>query len=119
MSKLQKITKKTGTGSNIFLKFFFAIAVALCDLCENIQVTMRPSRSIRAITAAVTPVIACCSVASAIPAFPGAEGAGANALGERGGEVFHITSLADTHVCKSWRFFASIRGTAGLFQYSP
>lgn len=35
-------------------------------------------------------------VTMAIPAFPGAEGFGANALGGRGGDVYHVTSLADT-----------------------
>ncbi len=34
--------------------------------------------------------------ALAIPAFPGAEGFGANSTGGRGGEVFHVDSLAGT-----------------------
>ncbi|WP_428940688.1 hypothetical protein [Fontivita pretiosa] len=40
---------------------------------------------------------ACAPLAWALPAFPGAEGYGANAVGGRGGEVFHVTSLADTN----------------------
>ena len=36
------------------------------------------------------------SVSEPLLAFPGAEGAGANALGGRGGDVYYVTSLADS-----------------------
>ncbi|MBC8105732.1 MAG: hypothetical protein H7Z14_04010 [Anaerolineae bacterium] len=46
---------------------------------------------------AVAATIAASAVpALAIPAFPGAEGFGANSVGGRGGDVYHVTSLADT-----------------------
>ncbi|MFT3785397.1 MAG: hypothetical protein QM770_04425 [Tepidisphaeraceae bacterium] len=43
------------------------------------------------------------AIASAIPAFPGAEGAGANASGGRGGDVYFVTSLADTNTAGTLR----------------
>ncbi len=40
-------------------------------------------------------VLAVVPPAGAMPAFPGAEGAGATALGGRGGDVYYVTNLAD------------------------
>ena len=40
----------------------------------------------------------------AIPAFPGAEGAGAFSTGGRGGDVYYVTSLADTNTPGTLRY---------------
>jgi pectate lyase len=53
---------------------------------------------------AVIVASACASVAFAIPAFPGADGFGMNAAGGRGGDVYHVTSLADTLTSGTLRF---------------
>jgi pectate lyase len=44
------------------------------------------------------------SQAGAIPAFPGAEGFGVNASGGRGGDVYHVTDLADTNTVGTLRY---------------
>jgi len=44
------------------------------------------------------------SSAYAIPAFSGAEGFGANSTGGRGGDVYHVTSLADTNTPGTLRY---------------
>ena len=36
-------------------------------------------------------------LSAALPSFPGAQGFGANAIGGRNGDVYHVTSLADTN----------------------
>jgi hypothetical protein len=48
-----------------------------------------------------------------IPAFPGAEGFGASSVGGRGGDVYHVTSLADTNTLGTLRHAISSAPTAG------
>lgn len=55
---------------------------------------MKHARSCQAFTAALISIW--CQSAAAIPAFPGAEGFGANSIGGRGGAVLKVTTLADS-----------------------
>ncbi len=47
--------------------------------------------------------IVCPPCLAQIPAFPGAEGFGAISVGGRGGDVYHVTSLADTNTLGTLR----------------
>lgn len=51
--------------------------------------------------------------AQPIPAFPGAEGAGAASLGGRGGDLYFVTSLADTNTLGTLRHGITTAGTTG------
>ena len=72
---------------------------------------MGPTR--RALTAAALWAVAWPVFAQTIPSFPGAEGAGAAATGGRGGDVYFVTSLADTNTAGTLRFGISTAPTAG------
>jgi hypothetical protein len=48
-----------------------------------------------------------------IPAFPGAEGFGAISVGGRGGDVYHVTSLADTNTLGTLRHAISSSPASG------
>lgn len=48
-----------------------------------------------------------------VVAFPGAEGAGANALGGRGGDVYYVTTLADNNSPGSFRYGISTTPASG------
>jgi len=65
-----------------------------------------------------------CIECSGIPAFPGAEGFGANATGGRGGDVYYVTTLEDgvngslrsgiTHARGPRTIFVQVAGTIHL-----
>ena len=50
---------------------------------------------------------------AALPAFPGAQGFGASAIGGRNGDVYHVTSLADTNTAGTLRYGINNAPAAG------
>jgi hypothetical protein len=60
-------------------------------------------RNLALIVAALT-LLMTSDVRAQMKAFPQAEGAGAEALGGRGGYVYHVTSLADTNTPGTLRY---------------
>ena len=67
----------------------------------------------RALVAAAIALAAGPVAAQSIPAFPGAEGAGAAAVGGRGGDVYFVTSLLDTNTAGTLRYGISTAPSTG------
>jgi pectate lyase len=63
--------------------------------------------------AALVILLALACSAYAIPAFPGAEGYGANSTGGRGGDVYHVTSLDDSNTAGTLRYGINNAPTGG------
>jgi hypothetical protein len=77
---------------------------------------MRRTTQLSAAALGITTLVAVILFASsayAIPAFAGAQGYGANSTGGRSGDVYHVTSLADTNTLGTLRYGISTAPTGG------
>lgn len=66
---------------------------------SNLSINLSGAKQLTAAKAGLPSVASSTfTITNSIVAFPGAEGAGANALGGRGGDVYYVTTLADSGV---------------------